>query len=78
MKKYTEKQIELVERINETAEKINEEKSWIEIASSYCDWENEDDNFVFKMGLILNIINEQNSKLYDYVDNLLCDLNKLI
>ena len=78
MKEYTEKQMELVERINVTAEKINEEKSWIEIASSYCDWENEDDNFVFKMGLILNIINEQNSKLYDYVDNLLCDLNKLI
>lgn len=78
MNKYTNKQIELVERINVTAEKINEEKSWIEIASSYCDWENEDDNFVFKMGLILNIINEQNSKLYDYVDNLLCDLNKLI
>lgn len=78
MNKYTNKQIELVQRINVTAEKINEEKSWIEIASSYCDWENEDDNFVFKMGLILNIINEQNSKLYDYVDNLLCDLNKLI
>lgn len=78
MNKYTNKQMELVERINATADKINEEKSWIEIASSYCDWENEDDNFVFKMGLILNIINEQNSKLYDYVDNLLCDLNKLI
>jgi len=78
MNEYTKNQMELVERINETADRINEEKNWIEIASSYCCYENEDDNFVFKMGLILNVINKQNSKLYDYVDDLLCDLNKLI
>lgn len=77
MNKYTKKQMELVERINETADKINEAKSWIGIASYYCNCE-EDEDFAFKMGLILNILNEQNSKLYDYVDNLLCDLSRLI
>lgn len=78
MKGYTKKQMELVERLNETSDLIDEEKNWLEIASSYCDCENEDENFVFKMGLILTVINNHNKKLYNFVDDLLCDLNKLI
>lgn len=78
MNGYTKKQMELIERINETADLLDEERNWLEIASYYCDCENEDENFIFKMGLILNVINDRNTKLYNYVDDLLCDLNRLL
>lgn len=78
MTRYSKKQIELIERLNETSDLIDEEKNWLEIASGYCDCENDDENFVFKMGLILNVISEQNAKIYNFVDDLLCDLNRLI
>lgn len=78
MKPYTKKQTQLIDRINETSELIDEEKNWIEIASTFCNCNDFDEDFTYKMGLIIQIIINRNLKLYNYVDNLLCDLDKLI
>ena len=60
MKAYNKKQTQLIDRINETSELVDEEKNWIEIVSTFCNCNNYDEDFV-KLnfgnvgGLITNI-----------------------
>jgi len=74
MKEYTDKQIELIRRVNENFELIEIEKYWIEIAKTYCEYEDNDDYLICKIGLLLDIINKHNLKIYKCAEDLLCDL----
>ena len=56
MKAYNKKQTQLIDRINETSELVDEEKNWIEIASTFCNCNNYDEDFAYKIGLIMEII----------------------
>ena len=78
MNKYNEKQLEILNRINNISDMINQERNWIEIAFKYCDYDDEDEDLVFKLALILNIIVEENSKLSFYTEKFISDLKDLI
>lgn len=78
MNKYTKKQLELIRRINDNFELIEVEKNWIEVAKSYCENVDNEEYFIFKMGLLLDVINKHSLKLYNNTEDLLCNLRSLL
>ncbi len=65
----------VTDKIYEIENYINTEKIWLEIA--LCILDNENENYFSQLCLILNIMNENNQKLYNNYEDLIENINSV-
>ena len=75
MKKYNEKQEEIINLMYEIEDMINFEKCWIEVSNAIMD---NSVDYAVHIDLVLRQIEQQNIKIYKSYENLIAKIQKVL